>query len=367
MASDNQRIYLDYNATAPIFPDVVQAVSQALGNLGNASSIHTEGRSVRGAIEDARDSVSKLIGVPASTIVFSSGGTEANTTVIRGLINSGAVHEIFCSAIEHPSVRDHVNPEHHIPVDNRGQIDLEQLHNILRGQEAPFLMCVMLANNETGVLQPIRDVSTLVHERGGLVLCDCVQGPGKSDLDFISLGADFLTFSAHKIGGPQGIGCIVMNSNSELEPILIGGGQEKERRSGTENAPGIVGFGAAARLTAETSNVGKVSELRDQLEAALLEAKSDAIIFGREGERIANTTNVAILGTSSERQLIKLDLAGFAVSAGSACSSGKIAPSHVLLAMGVSEEIAGSAIRISIGRETSWSELEKFVEIWATL
>ncbi|MDG2243850.1 MAG: cysteine desulfurase family protein [Rhodospirillaceae bacterium] len=367
MATTKKRIYLDYNATTPLFPKVATVLSQAFGSLGNASSIHKEGRSVRGAIEDARESVSKLIGVPASTIIFSSGGTEANTTVVRGLINSGAVNDIFCSAIEHPSVRDHVNPERHIPVDNRGRIDLQQLHDVLRGKKAPFLMCVMLANNETGVLQPIRDVSTLVHEFGGLVLCDCVQGPGKTDLDFTSLGADFLTFSAHKIGGPQGVGCFVMNSEADLEPLLIGGGQENKRRSGTENAPGIIGFGAAARITAETSNVEKISGLRDQLEAALLRAKSDAIIFGREVDRISNTTNVAIPGVSSERQLIKLDLAGFAVSAGSACSSGKISSSHVLLAMGVSEEIAGSAIRISIGRETSWPDLEKFVEIWATL
>ncbi|MBT4738742.1 MAG: cysteine desulfurase [Rhodospirillaceae bacterium] len=367
MAIPDDRIYLDYNATAPVYPEVVDVVSSALRDLGNASSVHAEGRSVRGTIEDARDSVSNLIGLPSQSITFTSGGTEANTTVIRGLLDSGAVSNVYCSAVEHPSVLEYTDPQHQIPVDEDGQLDLGKLEDVLKQHNAPFLLCVMLTNNETGVIQPVREASDLVHERGGLVLCDAVQGPGKLAVDFNSLGADFLTFSAHKIGGPQGVGCFATNTDVALEPVLIGGGQEKKRRSGTENAAGIAGYGAAARITAEKSDVERVGKLRDRMEAALLEARPDVCIFGQNGSRISNTTNIAIPGISSERQLIKLDLAGFSVSAGSACSSGKVSTSHVLLAMGASEDMAQSAIRISIGVGTSWHDLEKFVAVWATL
>lgn len=367
MAIPDERIYLDYNATAPVYPEVIDAVSAALRDLGNSSSVHAEGRSVRGNIEDARDSVGKLVGLPSQSITFTSGGTEANATIVRGLAASGTVSETYCSAVEHPSVLEHIAPHRHIAVNEDGQINLGKLEEAMAQQQAPFLMCVMLANNETGVIQPVREVSDLVHERGGLVLCDAVQCPGKVALDFDSLGADFLSFSAHKIGGPQGVGCFVTNTDVALEPIMIGGGQEKRRRSGTENAPGIVGFGVAARITAERDDVERIGNLRDQLEVALLEARPNAYIFGQNAPRISNTTNVSIPGISSERQLIKMDLAGFSLSAGSACSSGKVSASHVLLAMGASEDMAQSAIRISIGTGTSWQDLEKFVAVWAAL
>ena len=367
MTVQEHRIYLDHNATAPVYPEVVDAVSTGLRELGNASSVHADGRSVRGTIEDARDSVGKLIGVPSSAITFSSGGTEANATVIRGLLGSGVVSNVYCSAVEHPSVLEHVNPQYHCPVNSDGQIDLNELEDVLKKQDAPFLFCIMLANNETGVIQPVSEVSALVHDQGGLVLCDSVQGPGKLSLETDSLGADFLTFSSHKIGGPQGVGCFTMNTDVALEPLLVGGGQEKKRRSGTENAPGIAGFGVAARITGERQHPEHVGQIRDQLEDALLEARPDAVVFGQGVPRISNTTNIAIPGVSSERQLIKLDLAGYSVSAGAACSSGKVSSSHVLLAMGVSEDMAKSSIRISIGADTAWSDLEKFVEIWATL
>lgn len=367
MAIRENRTYLDYNATAPVYPQVVDVISNALRDLGNASSVHAEGRSVRGTIEDARDSVSNLIGLPSQSITFTSGGTEANATVIRGLSGSGAISDVYCSAIEHPSVLEHVDPQRYIPVNIDGQLDLSGLEDALKQQHAPFLMCVMLANNETGVIQPVREVSDLVHERGGLVLCDAVQGPGKFALNIESLGADFYTFSAHKIGGPQGVGCFAMNTDIALKPIMIGGGQEKKRRSGTENAPGIAGFGAAARIAAERVDLEQIGRLRDQMESALLDARPEARIFGQNGPRIYNTTNVAIPGVSSERQVIKLDLAGFSVSAGAACSSGKVSVSHALLAMGASEDMAKSAIRISIGADTSWPDLEKFVAVWAAL
>ena len=357
MTVQDHRIYLDYNATAPVYAEVVDAVATALRERGNA----------RAAIEDARDSVGELVGVPSSAITFSSGGTEANATVIRGLLGSGAVSKVYCSTIEHPSVLEHVDPQRRSSVNGDGQIDLNKLDDALKKQHEPFLFCIMLANNETGVIQPVGEVSALVHERGGLVLCDSVQGPGKLSLGTDSLGADFLTFSSHKIGGPQGVGCFAINTDVALEPMLIGGGQEKKRRSGTENAPGISGFGAAARVTGGRSDGEQIEQIRDQLEDALLEARPDAFVFGQNVPRILNTTNIAIPGVSSERQLIKLDLAGFSVSAGSACSSGKVSASHVLLAMGVSEDMAKSSIRISIGAETAWSDLEKFVEIWATL
>lgn len=367
MPTQNQRIYLDYNATAPVHSEVMDKMCSVLALPGNASSVHLDGRTVRSTIEDSRDSISKLVGFPSSSITFTSGGTEANATIIKGLLDRGSISKVYCSSIEHPSVYEHVPPNCRIGVDRSGVLDLEQLAKLLSEEKAPILLCLMLANNETGVIQPVREAATLVHEFGGLLLCDAVQGPGKTNFSFESLGADFYALSAHKIGGPQGVGCIVSGTNTEPEPLLLGGGQERRRRSGTENAPGIAGFGVAARSILAGDRLRDVEQNRNKLEAELLAAKPDAVIFGQETSRLVNTTNIALPGVSSEQQVIRLDLAGFSVSAGSACSSGKVSTSHVLLAMGVAPELAASAIRISIGPDTEWAELEKFVDVWATL
>lgn len=367
MTVRNTRIYLDYNATAPVLSGVAASVCAALESVGNASSVHADGRAKRSIIEKARDSVSRLTGSPASSVTFTSGGTEANATIIQGLLKSGSVSDVFCSSVEHPSVYEHVTPENRVAVSANGVLDLDALEHVIKGQKAPFLFCLMLANNETGVLQPVKEAATIIHDHGGMLFCDAIQGPGKIHLDFKSLCADFYSVSAHKVGGPQGVGCVVSNSDIDLSPILIGGGQERMRRSGTENVSGIAGFGIAAEHVASVDEFSSVATLRDKLEQALIKARPDAVIFGQDVPRISNTTNVAIPGISSERQVIKLDLSGFSVSAGSACSSGKVSASHVLLAMGVSTELAESAIRISIGPETSWNDLRAFIDAWAVL
>jgi len=367
MTVQNTRIYLDYNAAAPILPGVASSVCAALEATGNASSVHTDGRGKRSIIEKARDSVSRLTGSPSSSVTFTSGGTEANATIVQGLLKSGSISRVFCSSIEHPSVYEHVPLEDRVSVSANGVLDLDALEHAIKDCADPFLFCLMLANNETGVIQPVKEAATVVHGYGGLLFCDAVQGPGKIHLDFKSLDADFYSVSGHKIGGPQGVGCVISNSDIDLSPILIGGGQERMRRSGTENVSGIAGFGVAAEHVANVSDFSPIAALRDKFEEALAQARPDAFIFGQESARIPNTTNVAIPGLSSERQVIKLDLSGFSVSAGSACSSGKVSASHVLLAMGVPIELAESAIRISIGAETSWDNLREFVDAWADL
>jgi cysteine desulfurase len=367
MTIPQKRIYLDYNATSPVHPEVLGAVSAALSAPGNASSVHYHGRSAKALIEDSRDSIGELIGASSGAITFLSGATESNATVIMGLRNAGKITNVLCSAIEHPSVLEYVRPECRIRVSSDGVLDLNALDDALREQNAPFLVCIMLANNETGVVQPVKEVAALVHAKGGLVLCDAVQGPGKMLLNVATLGADFFSFSAHKIGGPQGVGCLVISETNSLEPILLGGGQERRMRAGAENVSGIAGYAAASKVTSTQFNIEQISHLRDRLEQALLEARPDAIIFGSNSARLPNTTNVAIRSISSEQQVMKLDLAGFSVSAGSACSSGKVSASHVLLAMGITPDVAGSAIRISIGSSTTWAELEQFLDVWVSL
>ena len=362
-----QRIYLDYNATAPVLPEVSAAIGEVLGITGNPSSVHQDGRKVRALIEDARDSVAALVQCNPEAVTFTSGGTEANAMAIQGLLGAQAVSTVLCSSVEHPSVLENVEPLYHLPVDHNGVLDLSALEKALQSNPTPVLVCIMFANNETGVIQPVKLVSDLVHSYGGLVLCDAVQAPGKAPLDMKELDADFLTLSAHKIGGTQGVGALINREGVDLRPLFPGGGQEKKRRPGTENSPGIIGFGIAAKIAGERDTTLRVEEMRNRLEDALMKARPDAVISGQGTKRLPNTTNIAIPGMSSERQVINLDLAGFSITSGSACSSGKMAKSHVLLAMGVDSELVESAIRISISHDTQWQELEKFVAVWASL
>lgn len=367
MSVPKQRIYLDYNASSPVHPEVIDAVHEALKVQGNASSIHMDGRAVRASIERAREDIGLLIGAPAQSITFVSGGTEANSTVINGVKALRSNLRILGSSIEHPSVLAHIPENNRVAVDSNGTIDLDNLSGMLAAQNGPFLFCMMLANNETGVIQPVAEVAEWVHKVGGLVLCDAVQGLGKLPLDLSAIGADFYTFSGHKIGGPQGVGCIVNPKQIEIASSLSGGGQERGKRAGTENLPGIVGFGMAAHVLSDQFESYRSSAMRDQLETALLQARPDAIIAGGEAQRLSNTTNISLPTIPSERQVIKLDLAGYSVSAGSACSSGRVEASHVLIAMGLSPEVAESAIRVSIGPSTTWADLERFVAEWAKL
>lgn len=349
--------YFDHNATTPPRPETVEAVSHALGEWGNPSSVHSYGRAARRIVEDSRQQVAALAGVDPEAVIFASGGTEANNLALRGCGRT----RILVSAVEHPSVLDAADNIELIPVDENGVVDLKALQATL-GDGGDAVVSVMLANNEIGVIQPVRQAAALAHEAGALFHCDAVQGAGRLKLDFSALGVDMITLSAHKIGGPKGAGALIAADHVQLSPIIRGGGQERGRRSGTENLPGIAGFGAAAELAAtEVASAGGLAGLRDMLEERVIAEIPGARIIGAGAERIPNTSCIALPGISAETQVMALDLAGYAVSAGSACSSGKVKPSHVLAAMGLDNDIAACAIRVSLGHANSEAEIEEFV------
>ena len=356
-------VYLDHNATTPVLPEVADAMSEALRRTGNASSVHRFGRLVRRAVDDARENVAALIGASPANVIFTSGGTEANNQALRGA--SGTV---FVSAVEHDSVFSAEPDAHTLPVDADGVLDLDVLRRELAQTNAPAVVSVMLANNETGVIQHVSEAAEIAHEFDALLHCDAVQAAGKLAVDFAALGADMLTLSAHKIGGPQGVGALVLRDGLNLEPLIRGGGQERRRRAGTENVPGIVGFGVAAASASENvAAYGAVASLRDDLERRVRNAAPDAIIYGAAVARLPNTSCIGLPGVTGELQVMTLDLAGVAVSAGSACSSGKVAPSHVLRAMGADEDAARSAIRVSLAADTTPEDVDRFVEVWSDM
>jgi cysteine desulfurase len=381
------RSYLDHNATTPVRPAVAEAMLRALQMPGNPSSVHNEGRAARGAIEQAREQVAALVGAKASNVVFTSGGTEANATILSpGLSDcSGArdcvrapVTLLLYSASEHPCVRDgHRFPAGQaeaIPVDGEGVVDLGWLDGRLArfmaerpGERA--LLSVHLANNETGVLQPIAEIVAVARRHGALVHSDAVQAAGKIAVDINALGVDALTLSAHKIGGPKGIGAIVFRTGAlELaDKPLRGGGQERGWRAGTENLPGIVGFGVAAEEAGKAlaTEVTRLAALRDQLEVRLIALAPDTAIFGSKAPRLPNTSAFATPGIKAETALIMLDLAGVALSSGSACSSGKVRRSHVLTAMGVDPVMSEGALRASLGWTTCEADIDQFVAAYA--
>ncbi len=368
MAPESSFSYLDYNATTPVLGDVAAAVTAALSRFGNPSSVHSAGRSARAAVEAAREAVAEMINAPAQQIIFTSGGTEANALAVRGLAAAAKCSAVLASAAEHPSILAYVGEADRIAVDPAGRIDLDALDQALRRRRSPVLIALMLANNETGILQPVADAVALARKYGALIHCDAVQGPGKVPVDMRALGVDSLSLSAHKFGGIKGAGALVLRGGVELVADLLGGGQERRRRAGTENVPGVVGFGAAARHARRLlDDAVRIASLRDQLETAVLAGAPQARIFGRDAPRLGNTSCIALPGVSSETQVMRLDLAGVAVSAGSACSSGKIAPSHVLLAMGIEAGAAKSAIRVSLGWETTPVDIARFLGVWIPL
>jgi len=353
-------IYLDHNATTPVRSEVVEAMTMALAQTGNPSSVHRFGRLARRMLDDARESVAQLAGARASNVIFTSGGTEANNLALRGFCDTALV-----SAVEHDSVLSAQPGAVIVRVDHNGVVDLDQLRDGLSRQGGQVVVSVMLANNETGVLQPIADVVALAREFGAIVHCDAIQGAGKLPLSLSDLGVDLMSVSAHKIGGPQGIGALIMRDGLDPEPLLRGGGQERRRRAGTENLPGIAGFGAAARRAADgLAAYAGIAVLRDEMEARLADAVPDAIFHGAQTARLANTSCIGLPGVTGEIQVMTLDLAGIAVSAGSACSSGKVTPSHVLQAMGADDDTARNAIRVSLGVETRPEDIDRFVDVW---
>ena len=358
-------IYLDWNATAPLRPEAADAIGTALAECGNPSSVHRWGRAARQQVERAREQVAGLIGAPPDSVVFVSGGSEANHLA---LVGSGR-ERVLVSAVEHHSVLDAIPNTEQIPVDRNGVVDLGRLDEMLAADARPALVSVMFANNETGVMQPVAEAARIAHAHGALFHSDAVQAAGKVPLSIHEIGADLMSLSAHKLGGPPGIGALVIREGIDLAPTIRGGGQERGRRAGSENLPGIAGFAAAAEAVAATGIVEYegVRRLRDELEAEVAAIAPDAVAVGGRVARLSNTSAIAMPGVSAETQVIALDLDGVMVSAGAACSSGKVGPSHVLAAMGAPPGIAGSTIRVSLGWSTTEADIAHFLDAWAAL
>ena len=375
------RIYLDANAGSPLLPEVREAMVAALGNAANASSIHAEGRQARLLVEDARAEVAKAVGAKPENVIFTSGATEAAALALtpelmsdRRRIRAG---RLYVGATEHPCVLagGRFPPETvtRLPVESSGCIDRPALAAALEHHDetdgVPYL-ALMLANNETGVIHPVAEAARMLKARGGAVFCDAVQALGRIPVDIGGLGVDFLALSAHKLGGPQGAGALILaNEALRPAPLLTGGGQERRHRAGTENVTAIVGFGVAARHAVHhLSDMGRMAALRAELERQILSVSPEAKkIIGGDTERLANTTLFAVPGLSAETAVIAFDLEGIAVSAGSACSSGKVGASHVLEAMGEPLDMARSGVRVSLTGAATAADVEAFALAWRAI
>jgi len=373
MAGMAERIYLDWNATTPLRPEAKAAMAHAWEVGGNPSSVHAEGREARRLVEEARAAVAAAVSAEAQNVIFTSGGTEANSLALTPGLRRGkgpAVERLLVSAIEHASVlsggRFASEAVRHVGVTRAGVIDLDRLRALLEG--APALVSIMLANNETGAIQPVAEAAAIVHAAGGLLHVDAIQALGKIPFDLASTGADLLSLSAHKIGGPKGVGALVLAEGVEgLAPLLRGGGQEKGRRAGTEDVAGIAGFGAAVRaaLAGRERDAGRQEELRARLEIGL--QAPGVVVFADKVKRLPNTVLFAVPGVRAETAIIGFDLAGIAVSSGSACSSGKVQQSHVVEAMGYGPELAQGAVRLSLGWSTTAADIDLVLQAWRKL
>lgn len=380
-------LYLDWNASAPVLPQAREAAIAWMSTPGNPSSVHGFGRQARARIEDARQAVAHLAGASrAAQVIFTSGGTEALALALYGLLPA---HDLaagqsppphrrhLISAVEHPAVHAAAHAAGSqaaevIPVHPSGLVNLDWLRTRLSParDDLPAVVTVQYANNETGVLQPIAAIAEMVHCAGALLVCDAVQAAGKVPLSLAELGADALALSAHKIGGLPGSGALVLRAGMAVRPLLAGGGQERGQRGGTPNGPGIVAFGAAAAhaLTPQaTHDRVRMTAQRDRIIAEITAHAPEVTIHGLAAPRLPNTLSLALPGVDQQRQIMALDLAKIAISAGSACSSGKVAPSSVLLAMGIPESLARQSIRVSFGPTTHDDELNRFVSLWLSL
>jgi cysteine desulfurase len=370
-------VYLDYNATTPVAPAVLEAMLPFLGeNFGNAGSVHSAGQRARAAVDAARESVAALIGAKASEIVFTSGGTEADNLAIFGTIAASPKprkhvittaiehHAILhsCEELERQGIEVTVVPVGHGP-NSQGVIDPEEIRRALRPETV--LITVMHANNELGTIQPIAEISRIAAEAGVRFHCDGVQSAGKVPLDVNRLGVDLLSISAHKFYGPKGVGALYVRTGTNLTPRFFGGHAERDRRAGTENVPGIIGIGEAAELARMllAEDAARIAPLRDRLESALLDRIPFARVNGDRSHRVPNTTNISFPGAAGEALLIALDLHGVECSTGAACSSGSTEPSHVLTAAGLSRDDARASLRFSLGRPTTAAEIDRAVEI----
>lgn len=351
--------YMDYNATTPLYPAVRDAMCDALAHVGNPSSVHRCGREARALIEKAREAVAQLVNAGNSDwVIFTSGGTEADLLALKGT----RIKHVLVGATDHSAVLKACDDAHVLEVDANGLIKVDHLREKLTELGEGCLVSVAAANNETGVIQPLEEIVKISHEFGALVHSDAVQFVGKCKLDMQALGLDLVSLSSHKIGGPAGVGALVRRDGVLLGALQKGGGQERSMRGGTENLVGIVGFGVAAT---EKTDFTPIQVLRDRLET---EVKArGGLVFGDGVERLPNTSYIALPGMPADRQIMALDLADVMVSAGSACSSGKVKASHVLQAMGVEKELAGCAIRVSLGWDSQNEDIDMFVNAWSKL
>ncbi len=373
------RAYLDHNATSPLRPMAREAMTAVLAETGNASSVHREGRSARAKVDHAREQIAKLVGADAAAVIFTSGATEAIALALSPEIElsgrSLCCDLLLISGVEHPAVRaggrfpaDKIEI---IPVDCAGVVDSSALEAMLarhRNAERRVLVSVMAANNETGVIQPLYEIAAKVHAIGGIFHVDAVQIAGRYPFDFATSGADLISISSHKLGGPQGAGALVTrDTKTRMPPLLRGGGQERGARAGTENVAAIVGFGAAAEDAAlkVCEEVGRLSDLRDNLETGIRSIAPNATILSSAALRVPNTTCFAVPGINAETAVIAFDLEGIAVSAGAACSSGKVGPSQTLAAMRIEPEISHAAVRISLGWNSTVTDVVRFLEVFA--
>jgi cysteine desulfurase len=369
------RVYLDWNATAPLRREAREAMTAAMDLSGNPSSVHAEGRQARKLVEDTRLVIAGAVGVLPRNVIFTSGGTEANALALTpGLRRASGlpVQRLVVSAIEHASVlaggRFPTEAIATVGVTRSGLVDLERLRVMLDGMPRA-LVSIMLANNETGAVQPVAEAGEIVHSAGGLLHVDAIQAFGKMPFDIGALNADLVTLSAHKIGGPKATGALVLADGLlGLEPLLRGGGQERGHRAGTENVAGMAGFGAAVGVAMNSlqSDPVRLEGLRNQLESGLRQTPG-VMVFSDDVTRLPNTTLFTVPGLNAQTAVIGFDLAGIAVSSGSACSSGKVQPSHVLQAMGFGPKIAQGAVRLSLGWSTSEADIDRCLEAWRKL
>ena len=364
-------IYLDYNATAPLHKNVIKKIQNLkFEEFGNPSSVHKIGRNSKKIVEEVRRNILSILKAKNYDLIFTSGATESNNLAIKGFVKKNNIKTIFSLQTEHASAIDVVKnldiEKKFFNINSNGNVNLKEIEELLSKQTSSFLVSIMFANNESGIIHPINEIAKIVRKYKGIIHCDGVQGLGKIEIDLDSLDVDLFSISSHKIGGPTGVGALLINTRNNISPEITGGGQEKNLRSGTENFLGIVGFGEAIN---EVNNLAKIcnSEIknnRDLLEANLKKLSNEIKIFGEDTNRLANTCYFAYPSMTSENQVIALDQKGICVSSGAACSSGKVEPSHVLKAMQVDEKYIHSAIRVSLGWDSTKEQIETFFNIW---
>jgi cysteine desulfurase len=366
-------IYLDYNATAPLHKNVIKKIqSLKFEDFGNPSSVHKTGRNSKKIVEEVRRNILSILNAKNYDLIFTSGATESNNLAIKGIIKKNNIKTIYSLETEHASVVDVLKSldiqKRFFKINANGTVNLNEIEELLSKETGQFLVSIMFANNESGIIHSIKDISKIVKKYNGIIHCDGVQSLGKIDIDLNDLDLDLFSISSHKIGGPTGIGALLISSRNNISPEILGGGQEKNLRSGTENFLGILGFGEVINEVHNLSKIcnSEVKNNRDFLEANLKKLSNEIKIFGEDTNRLGNTCYFAYPSMTSENQVIALDQKGIFVSSGAACSSGKVEPSHVLKAMKVDDKYIHSAIRVSLGWDSTKDQIETFLNVWKT-